>query len=275
MKGGIGLVVKRAWETAFRRCVWLLSRDRTAAAAARSCLVLAPHPDDETLGCGATILRKTAAGRSVWVVFACDGRGSHTSERTGAEALASLREAEARAACAVLGVDEGCLVFLRVPDGTLSQHQATVAQRIGALIRTLQPEEVYVCSGLDGHPDHRALSAVVDRLIVADVIGVPVFAYPVWMWDLRSWSGGRAFNLCAAARALRDQLAVIGGRRMRAVNATGLAALKRAALDCHRSQMGTLPQEPGWRALEPAFLAHFFGRREIHFELDPLWRRER
>src|SRR5690349_19075047 len=67
----------------------LLSRaeDVTSQAAARSCLVLAPHPDDETLGCGATIMRKRAAGTPVHVVIATDGRHSLASSELSADAL--------------------------------------------------------------------------------------------------------------------------------------------------------------------------------------------
>src|SRR5271157_4034878 len=50
----------------------LLARatDMTAQTTTRSCLILAPHPDDETLGCGATIMRKLSSGSSVQVVIA-------------------------------------------------------------------------------------------------------------------------------------------------------------------------------------------------------------
>jgi LmbE family N-acetylglucosaminyl deacetylase len=53
---------------------FLLSRaeDFTSQTATRSCLVLAPHPEDETLDCGATVLRKLAAGATVHVVTAAD-----------------------------------------------------------------------------------------------------------------------------------------------------------------------------------------------------------
>ena len=62
-----------------RGALKLATRDVTAEVAATSCLVLAPHPDDETLGCGATIARKTSAGAQVWVGFASLGTDSHRS----------------------------------------------------------------------------------------------------------------------------------------------------------------------------------------------------
>ena len=55
------------------------AHDLTDVVATRSALVLAPHPDDETIGCGATILRKVAAGTPVTVFVATDGRHSHRS----------------------------------------------------------------------------------------------------------------------------------------------------------------------------------------------------
>src|SRR5438270_6970368 len=84
----------------------LLSRaeDVTSQTAARSCLVLAPHPDDETIGCGATIMRKLAAGTPVRVVIATDGRHSNHSSKLSADALVEIRKEETRRACAILGL---------------------------------------------------------------------------------------------------------------------------------------------------------------------------
>jgi GlcNAc-PI de-N-acetylase len=53
-----------------------LGTDVTHSAARRSCVVIAPHPDDETLGAGATIMRKVDAGTPVHVVVATDGSKS-------------------------------------------------------------------------------------------------------------------------------------------------------------------------------------------------------
>ena len=67
--------------------------DETLGAAGRSCLVLAPHPDDETLGVGALIARKRAAGTRVRVLVVTDGRGSHVSSVLDPDALAAVRRA--------------------------------------------------------------------------------------------------------------------------------------------------------------------------------------
>src|ERR1700751_5264173 len=79
----------------------LLSRaeDVTSQTATRSCLVLAPHPDDETLGCGATIMRKLAAGTPVQVIIAADGNW-YRSSKLSVDAVNEIREEEARRACA-------------------------------------------------------------------------------------------------------------------------------------------------------------------------------
>ena len=83
----------------------LLSRaeDVTSRTAARSCLVLAPHPDDETLGCGATIMRKLVTGASVRVVIATDGRHSPRPNKLSIDAFVKVREEEARRAARFWG----------------------------------------------------------------------------------------------------------------------------------------------------------------------------
>ena len=81
-------------------------------------MVLAPHPDDESLGCGGMIAAACEAGTPPVVVFITDGAASHPgSRRFDATARRDIREQEARRAAAVLGLAEDRLVFLRLPDG--------------------------------------------------------------------------------------------------------------------------------------------------------------
>src|SRR5215469_14860675 len=84
----------------------LLSRaeDMTSQTATRSCLVLAPHPDDETLGCGATIMRKRAVGTPVQIVIATDGRYWPPSSKFSPDTIVEIRHEEALRAGAILGL---------------------------------------------------------------------------------------------------------------------------------------------------------------------------
>src|SRR5437762_25173 len=68
-------------------------------------LVLAPHPDDESLGCGGLIAEACGRGQDVHVVILTDGTGSHPNSRAWPRhRLKALREAEAREAVAALGL---------------------------------------------------------------------------------------------------------------------------------------------------------------------------
>ena len=102
------------------------------AATGRSCLVVAPHPDDETIGCGATIARKRAAGTDTWVLVVTDGRHSHRSAQVRPLQLAALREEESRRACELLGVDPDQVRFGGFEEGTLGRCLDAVADAIGA-----------------------------------------------------------------------------------------------------------------------------------------------
>ena len=92
-----------------RRFYHRIARDRarflTEDALKRSAIVFAPHPDDETLGCGGTIIKKRQAGAKISIVFMTDGRTSHghlmdineLTTRRVEEAVGVLREAPALA----------------------------------------------------------------------------------------------------------------------------------------------------------------------------------
>ena len=118
----------------FRRRVISRGRDMTATIAAGRAVVLAPHPDDETIGCGVLIARKRAAGTDVQVVIATDGSAGRRARRLGGAALAELRREEAISACAALGVEADAIHFLNFADGQLEKGRATLEEQLSALL---------------------------------------------------------------------------------------------------------------------------------------------
>ncbi|HWH31338.1 MAG TPA: PIG-L family deacetylase [Egibacteraceae bacterium] len=131
-------------------------------------LVVAPHPDDETIGCGGALARHARRGDAVTVLVATSGEAT----RGGSGDVAAAREAECRAACADLGIGEP--VFLRLPDGALAGHAGELAEAVarhGAGART-----VYLPSLLDPHADHRAANAAV----AAAGLDADTYGYEVW-----------------------------------------------------------------------------------------------
>jgi len=129
---------------------------RTERVRAASALVLAPHFDDEVLGCGGLLAQLAAAGATVRVLFLTDGGG-------GREAVADRdgyrlrRRQEALAAAAVLGI-AGC-DFLDLPDGGLAQHLAQAVDGVRGALLGQRPELLLCPSPLEVTADHRAAFA--------------------------------------------------------------------------------------------------------------------
>lgn len=120
-------------------------------------LVLAPHPDDESIACGGALALHRDADDPVKVVFLTDGALGVEELAQDPAAAAALREAEARAAARALGVED--LEFWGIPDRQLVADAATGA-RLRALLEGYRPDLVYVASPFDAHPDHRAAAAL-------------------------------------------------------------------------------------------------------------------
>ncbi|MGH9069309.1 MAG: PIG-L deacetylase family protein, partial [Acidimicrobiales bacterium] len=144
-------------------------------------LVLAAHPDDESLGCAGTIAQLADLGAEVTIVFATDGDATRGSSM-GREATGRLRRREAEAACQVLGV--GRPRFLGYPDGGLPGMVDDLAQAIAALVGEVGPEVALLPWFLDGHRDHRALSTALALAAAgASWTGRPelmVWGYETW-----------------------------------------------------------------------------------------------
>src|ERR1700677_4731820 len=83
-------------------------------------LILAPHADDESLGCGGLIAACCQRGRPPFVVILTDGAASHPGSREyPPDRLRALRAQEARRAVATLGLTPDNLAFFSYPDAAL------------------------------------------------------------------------------------------------------------------------------------------------------------
>jgi N-acetylglucosamine malate deacetylase 1 len=148
-------------------------------------LVLAPHMDDETLGCGGTIARHVMSGAQVTVIFLTDGRyggGSYAGmtepERNRKlERIIGVRKQEARCAGEILGVQS--LMFLDAEDTRLNADR-----RVPKLLREIlgreQPHCVYLPYFLDQHRDHRAANSVLLAAVAGTRLEFECRGYEVW-----------------------------------------------------------------------------------------------
>jgi LmbE family N-acetylglucosaminyl deacetylase len=121
----------------------------------RKILVVAAHPDDEILGCGATVARHAKAGDTVWSLILGEGVTSRKGQTSAGEAAAlkALREHAAKAN-KILGVKK--LIFREFPDNAFdSVALLEIAQAIEAVLAQLKPDTVYTHSSADLNIDHR------------------------------------------------------------------------------------------------------------------------
>jgi LmbE family N-acetylglucosaminyl deacetylase len=248
---------------------WVLvkrARDVTDGVANRSCVVFAPHPDDEVLGCGGVVQAKAAAGAEVTVVVVTDGRYSHRSQAFSADELARIREQESRAACARLGIPPTNVSFWRLHETTTAEHAAALTERVADILRVLRPDEVFVPSGVDRLEDHRALNRSARAGIAAAGIPTTVYEYPIWYWHPEAWVH-RGMGLRSLPAAVLGFAGALVTSRPVVVRIDAHRVAKRAALAEYRSQMEPLDPAGGWATMDPWFLALFTRREELFFEL--------
>ncbi len=222
----------------------------------KSAIVFAPHPDDETLGCGGMIALKRQQGVPVWVVFMTDGQDSqfnHDRIKT-IEELVEIRKHEALAALTTLGVQSSEVRFLDLPDGSLPtlpelKRQQVIDQLID-LLKTTQAQEVYVTYRKDIHPDHQETYTLVRSAILQSQQEAELIQYPVWA----NWRP-QQIDFRAAEIENVYRLAIADTRTK-----------KMQALDAYRSQY--LPLAPGAKPpLPPGFLKWFASPYEIFFKV--------
>jgi LmbE family N-acetylglucosaminyl deacetylase len=223
---------------------------RLDAAEANALVVVAAHPDDETLGAAGLLAMAHRHRVPVTVIVASLGEASHPDSPTATpDELRVRRRAEVRAAVELLA-PAATLHLLELPDGELLAHLPDLSDALTRILAPLPATTWVVSTWLDdGHPDHRAVALAASACAL--LRGMHSLGAPIWAWH---W--GRP----------DDPILPWSRARVLALDETA-AASKRAALAVHRSQHLPLSPQPGDEPiLSPAFLAHFDRPVEVFFD---------
>ena len=205
-------------------------------------IVLAAHPDDESLGAGGLMARLHGLGAEVRVLLCTAGEASHPdSPSTTPEQLAGVRLHEFAGALGRL-VPDAAWRYLGLPDGKLASHrdQVQAAIREAAASTGCPPDRVVLVAPYrnDGHTDHDALGSAAAEAAAASSFGL--LEYPVWYWlwagpEDPAWHSWLRLPLSPAEQQAKAQ-----------------------AMAAHTSQVRALSDQPGDEVLlPPAFLQHF------------------
>jgi LmbE family N-acetylglucosaminyl deacetylase len=233
-----------------------------------SALVVVAHPDDIEFSCAGTVARWTREGARVTYALLTNGAAGSTDPQMTRERLASLREAEQRAAAKVVGVDQ--VEFLGYEDGLL-EPTLELREQIVRLIRRVRPEVVvttdptarYFGEQYINHPDHRAAG---EATLAAVIPGSDTrLAYPELLGE-----GLEPVKLNGVWLMMNAQPNLV-------VDVTDLMDKKVESLRCHVSQVGDHPssEEVGfvygmaeWQAAAQSFR---YGEAFRVFRFDLPW----
>lgn len=207
-------------------------------------LIVAPHPDDEVIGCGGLIARLVKEGNMPHIAILTGGEGSHGSccsiER---DQIVLERRKLTRRALDILEVGSDHLYEINFPDGGISEAHPQV-ETLAKLIEILKPDAVFVPHWGEGWSDHVKTAEIVKNLLPDSA---SVYEYCVWMWYYNVWRGlnwTNAFNLRMTPMEHRLKL-------------TAMDAYINPLAPCGKPWSGVLPK---------VFVKANSGNRELYFK---------
>lgn len=197
-------------------------------------LIVAPHPDDETLGAGGLIKAQRERGIDVRLAAVTNGENAYP----GVPELGEVRRVEQTDALGQLGVNEQNIVRFGLPDSGVTAREEELTERLRALVS----RETHVVAPWQGdfHPDHAACGRAAEK-VVAEA-GAKLTSYFFWTWHFGT----------------PELIADLSLRRFPLTSE--LLAVKSEALACHRTQ---LVHEQG----EPILPERLLGPAQRSFEV--------
>jgi LmbE family N-acetylglucosaminyl deacetylase len=150
VKRALARVIEHGWTVGFRTLALVMRRDarRWSSSGGQQVLVVAPHPDDEAIGCAGTVLLHARSGDRICVAIATDGgRSMAMADR---REMRLQRRREAGLASRLRRVDR--LEWIGLPEGEWSTPD--LQRPLAALMEEIEPDIIYAPSRIDFHPEH-------------------------------------------------------------------------------------------------------------------------
>ena len=219
-------------------------------------VVVAPHPDDESIGCGGLLALLAGCGARVHVIVATDGGASHPNSRLWRrQRLARVRRSETTDAVQRLGISARQVTFLDLRDGDLptrgSEGWCSARARLHKRLKAERPDLLLLPWRRDPHADHRAVSAMALECLGQLVPRPRVLEYPVWLDE-----NGASSDYPDPQRF-----------RCIEVPVEPVLPAKRAAIAAHRTQTTDLVHDdPDGFRLAPAVVERALAPVERYFE---------
>ena len=163
----------------------LLYRFRPSLPLSDNTVIIAPHPDDEVIGCAGLIQALVERGTPPHVIILTGGEGSHRGCcDTSAEEIVAARHQLTLKSAATLGIPESHIHCLSYPDGGVTlEHPET--ERLQTLLSELVPQSVFVPHRGEGWSDHLQAAEVTKHLMAGK--DAAIYEYCVWMWYYNVW----------------------------------------------------------------------------------------
>ena len=210
-------------------------------------LVIAPHPDDETLGCGGTLSLHTRAGDRVCVLIVTDG-GRSRAGGLDSQTMVALRHEEARQAISALSAEKASvgidLVQLGLPEGRWPEEE--LVNYLATILGEMKPTIIYTTSRVDFHPEHLRVAHAVAKALRREA---GEYLNRVRVYELQ----------VPLTPVLANVVANVSARQ----------PYKETALNCYRTQAGSFL----WVQRHARYLRALYrskGPVEVFWEMEPI-----
>jgi LmbE family N-acetylglucosaminyl deacetylase len=224
--------------------------------AVRNILVIAPHPDDESLGCGGLISKLAAHRRRFCTVFVTDGSASHVgSIKWSRRSVAARREREAEEALYQLGIGDHPRIFLRLCDSAMppvsSEEWRFALGELDFVLRIFCPDLVLLPWRRDPHCDHRDSWRLATEAIRRSVLTPMTLEYAIWLEE---------YGVAADYPRPNEAQSIV-------FDVSTEVPIKRAAIAAHQSQTTNLiDDDPNAFRLSTETITRLTGSCEVYWQ---------
>lgn len=210
--------------------------------------VVAPHPDDEVLGCGGLLASLAQCDVSVGMIAVTDGEASHPGSRAWpGHLLRRQRIRESQQALSRLGFARQTVEWTRLgfADSKVGQEEFLLVERLTQLLA----DYTHVISTwqLDGHGDHETVGRATEVAAAASL--TRLYEMPIWAWH---W-------------AAPDDVRIPWERARKLPLESTALTRKQAAIREHRSQLQPDPSTGAAPILGETTLARLAQPYEVFF----------